>query len=136
MSKKVRDICETENKIVREIDFHPEKAVQRELKDLPEQKRDAFLLSLMMMSKGMEPTCEVGSLDSLGHGVYELKINGKPAWRCIYTTAVIPGTIVVLHATKKTTNGCDRQIANVVAERLKTLRDKLKADRKSSKATK
>ncbi|MEJ3577124.1 type II toxin-antitoxin system RelE/ParE family toxin [Pseudomonas fragi] len=129
MSKNNRNTSENDNKNTREVIFHPENAVPREFKAAPERQRDVFAVSLTMMGKGMEPTCAVSPLASLGHGVYELKINGRPAWRCIYTTEVA-GKIVVLHVTEKTTNGSDRQIANVVEERLKTLREKLKQARK------
>lgn len=62
---------------------------------------------------------QLGSIDG---NIYELIINGRPAWRCIYYTGD-SGKIVVMHATEKTTNGSDRQIANVVGERLKAWGD-------------
>lgn len=102
----------------REVVYHPDKAVKKELQAVPERHRDRFLTSLSLMAKGLAPTCKVKQLDSIDRDVYELIINGKPAWRCIYYTGD-PGKIVVMHATEKTTNGVDRQIANVVGERLK-----------------
>jgi len=114
------------------IDFHPEKAVLKEMGSIPEVKRDRFIVSLKQLAVLEKPVCRVKPLDSLGHGVYELIINGSPAWRCIYTTE-LPGKIVVLHATDKTATGRDRQIANVVEERLKTLRQ---ADAKAKKQKK
>lgn len=128
MNQKASDTSDTESKN-RAVDFYPQGAVLKELKKVPERHRDRFINSLTLMSQNLEPTCEVSPLGSLGKGVYELKINNRPAWRCIYYTG-ISGKIVVLHATEKTTNGSDRQIANVVEKRLKALRDELKADGK------
>lgn len=117
MSKKV--ISENDDKKQsREIVFHPEKAVIRELGKVPERHRDRFLNSLSLIAIGEDPTCGKDKLDSVDTNVYELIINGRPAWRCIYY--VEKGKVVVLHATEKTTNGADRQIKNVVEERLKT----------------
>lgn len=105
----------------RKIEFSPEKAVDKELLKVPERHRDRFLASLMLMANGEEPTCKKKQLDSIDRDIYELCINGSPAWRCIFYTGE-SGKIVVLHATDKTTNGSDRQIANVVNERLKAWR--------------
>ncbi|MBD8682815.1 type II toxin-antitoxin system RelE/ParE family toxin [Pseudomonas sp. CFBP 13719] len=128
MNKKTSDTNDNESK-TRVLEYHPEKAAFKEMATVPERIRDAFLLSLSMVLKHLEPACQVSPLGGLGKNVYELKINGRPAWRCIYYTG-ITGKIVVLHVTEKTTNGRDSQIANVVEQRLKTLRDELKVGRK------
>ncbi|WP_031310673.1 type II toxin-antitoxin system RelE/ParE family toxin [Stutzerimonas stutzeri] len=112
---------EPRNQQPREIEFSPENAVDRDLSKIPERHRDRFLVSLMLMAKGEEPTCKKKQLGSIDRDIYELCINGSPAWRCIFYTGE-PGKIVVLHATDKTTNGSDRQITNVVSERLKAWR--------------
>lgn len=109
------------------IEFYPHSAVVKELKAIPKQKRDKFLLDLSMMAKGLPPISKVTYLTGLGNGVFELKINGSPAWRCIYYTK-ISGKIVVVHVTDKTTNGRDSQIANVVEERLKALKQQDERD--------
>lgn len=112
---------EEPNDTDREIEYYPDNAVVKELKAVPERHRDRFLLSLSLLAKGLKPTCDVKQLDSIDRNIYELIINGRPAWRCIYYTGD-SGKIVVMHATKKTTNGSDRQIANVVEQRLKAWR--------------
>lgn len=106
----------------REVVYHPEKAVTKELEAVPPKHRDRFLLSLSLLAKGLRPVCNVKQLGSIDGNIYELIINGRPAWRCIYYTGD-SGKIVVMHATEKTTNGSDRQIANVVGERLKAWGD-------------
>ncbi|MDD0979777.1 type II toxin-antitoxin system RelE/ParE family toxin [Pseudomonas shahriarae] len=108
------------------VRFFPDKASTKEMGDAPQKVRTPFLVSLTLLGNGEQPVCAVGTLSSLGHGVYELKINGRPAWRCIYYTG-LPGQIVVLHTCKKTTNGVDRQLSNVVEQRLTALRSELKA---------
>lgn len=108
-----------------EVVYYPEKAVEKELQGVPEKHRDRFLVSLSLKSKGLAPTCKVKQLGAIDCDVYELIINGRPAWRCIYYMGEA-GKIVVLHATEKTTNGSDRQIANVVSERLKARRGLMK----------
>jgi len=121
MAKTQNATPDTAAKTPLTIEFHPQRA-HKELEKVPERHRDRFITSLMLLQNHLTPTCDVKHLgESLGHGTYELIINGSPAWRVIYTTTV-QGKIVVLHATEKTTNGSDRQIAKLVKERLKTLR--------------
>lgn len=125
MAQKKRDINEsTRNNL--QISFFPEKAVVKEMKKLPERERDRFLLNLKLKAANEDLTCDSSPLGSLGHGVYELCINGSPAWRCIYYTG-LAGQLVVMHVCEKTTNGQDRQIKNVVGKRLKALGDEPKA---------
>nr|WP_010657447.1 type II toxin-antitoxin system RelE/ParE family toxin [Pseudomonas fragi] len=125
MAQKKRDINESTRKIL-QISFFPEKAVVKEMKKLPERERDRFLLNLKLKAANEDLTCDSSPLGSLGHGVYELCINGSPAWRCIYYTG-LAGQLVVMHVCEKTTNGQDRQIKNVVGKRLKALGDEPKA---------
>ena len=125
MAQKKRDINESTRKIL-QISFFPEKAVVKEMKKLPERERDRFLLNLKLKAANEDLTCDSNPLGSLGHGVYELCINGSPAWRCIYYTG-LAGQLVVMHVCEKTTNGQDRQIKNVVGKRLKALGDEPKA---------
>lgn len=93
------------------------KQVIKEFMAIPERHAATFLRSLEAVRYGMDPLL---GITHLGQGVIELKINGSPAFRCVYYTK-LAGEIVVLHVTEKTTNGHDSQIANVVKERLKML---------------
>ncbi|MFD2640799.1 type II toxin-antitoxin system RelE/ParE family toxin [Pseudomonas japonica] len=109
----------------REIEYYPAKAVRKEMDSLPERRRDKFLVDLNLIAHNQAPTCQVTHLNDIGNGVTELKINGRPAFRCIFYTKE-DGKVYVLHATEKTTNGSDRQLKNVVAQRYKQLRSDLK----------
>jgi phage-related protein len=79
-----------------------------------------FMVELDAIANGRETSLEIEHLTSVGKGVIELKINGRPAYRCVYTTK-IPGKVVVLHAFKKTKNGPDGHNLDVVRQRLKGL---------------
>ncbi len=57
----------------------------------------------------------------MGAGVIELKINGSPAFRCVYIAKFL-NTVVVLHSFEKTTNGVDRQAMKTVEKRYKELK--------------
>lgn len=92
---------------------------KREFNSLPEEHQISFLHNLDMVANGMDPTLKIDHLEVTGAGVIELKINGRPAFRCIYYNK-LPGQVVVLHATEKTTNGTDRKILKLVKQRLKT----------------
>ncbi|WP_416456029.1 type II toxin-antitoxin system RelE/ParE family toxin [Saccharophagus degradans] len=48
----------------------------------------------------------------------ELKINGSPAFRCVYVAKYL-NTVVVLHSFTKTTNGVDRKAMKIAEQRLK-----------------
>lgn len=117
------DECNTDDDL--EVVYYPDKAVTKEMADLPDRQRNQFLLDLGLMRKRLNPLCKVTQMHAIDRDVYELGINGRPAYRCIYYTGD-RGKIVVLHATKKTTNGVDRQIANVVEQRLKAWKSSTK----------
>ncbi|EHK2924942.1 type II toxin-antitoxin system RelE/ParE family toxin, partial [Vibrio parahaemolyticus] len=79
-------------------------AAEREYKKLPEDIQDEFGKDLRKLQFGQTPTSPIQHLDSIGAGVVELKINGRPAYRCVYVTKYLD-TVVVLHSFVKTTNG-------------------------------
>lgn len=96
------------------------KAQQKALAGFPESIRNKFLVNLEMVQLGLEPAMEYEKLQAAGKGVIELKIQGSPAYRCMYVVRK-NGDVVVLHATRKTTQGQDRQLVATTAERLKQL---------------
>ncbi len=91
---------------------------EKELRDLPDLRKDTFQLDLDLLCAGEQPVSPLKHLDALGPGVYQLMINGRPAYRCVVYLKV-PGEVLVVYAGKKTTNGVDRQLQSTVAERLK-----------------
>jgi phage-related protein len=108
--------------ILQEIVFCP--GAEKAMKSLPEEHQVSFMHNLDLVASGMDPTMEIDHLESAGAGVIELKINGRPAFRCIYYNK-LPGKVVVVHATPKTTNGSDPKILRLVKQRLKTYLSRL-----------
>lgn len=102
-------------------------AAEREYKDLPENIQDVFGKGLRRIQYGGDPELPINHLDNVGAGVIELKINGSPAFRCLYITKHID-TVIVLHSFRKTTNGVDQQAMNVAKQRLKELKADLRAN--------
>jgi phage-related protein len=108
------------------VKLYPAKAVGKDMGATPEREQSRFVTSLTLLSNNMEPACTVSPLKALGPNVYELKENGRPAWRCVYYTGV-KGVIYVLYVAEKTTNGVDRQLMSTVEKRLKALIAAIKA---------
>ena len=102
---------------VKEIDFCL--GAKKEFNALPEEHQISFMHNLNLVAAGMDPTLKIDHLESVGPGVIELKINGRPAFRCIYYNK-LPRQVVVIHATPKTTNGPDPKILDLAKKRLKT----------------
>ena len=92
----------------------------KSLKSLPRNISIEFLVSFDSVINGGISTLPIEHLSAIGPGVFEMKINGRPAFRCVYTTKV-SGKVVILHAFKKTTNGPDQANLKTVKDRLKSL---------------
>lgn len=99
-------------------------AAEREYKDLPEDIQDEFGKDLRRIQFGQDPELTIEHLNSVGAGVVELKINGSPAFRCVYVTKYLD-TVVVLHSFTKTTNGVDQKAMKTAKQRLKDLKAEL-----------
>lgn len=96
-------------------------AAEREYKGLPKDIQDEFGKDLRRIQYGQNPELAIAHLNSVGVGVVELKINGSPAFRCLYVAKYLD-TVVVLHSFTKTTNRVDRQAMKVAEQRLKELK--------------
>jgi phage-related protein len=96
-------------------------AAKREYTSLPEDIQDEFGKDLRRIQYGQYPELVINHLNSVGAGVVELKINGSPAFRCVYVAKYLDA-VVVLHSFTKTTNGVDRQAMKVAGQRLKELK--------------
>ena len=96
-------------------------AAEREYKELPNTVQDEFGTALRCVQHNEKPFLPVEYLNSIDSGVIELKINGSPAYRCVYI-AKYANTVVVLHSFVKTTNGVDRKAMALAEKRLKKLK--------------
>lgn len=104
-------------------------AAEREYKALPQNIQQQFGISLRAVQEDNKPFLTIKPLKSIGAGVIELKINGSPAFRCVYIAKFF-NTVVVLHSFEKTTNGIDRQAMKTLAQRYKELKSELDNQRK------
>lgn len=100
-------------------------AAQREYKDLPREIQREFGASLRAIQQGMVPFLTIKHLSDIAPGVIELKINGSPAYRCVYI-AKFRNAVIVLHSFTKTTNGTDKQAMKTLKARFKDLMPLLK----------
>jgi phage-related protein len=101
-------------------------AAEREYKKLPTLIQDEFGKDLRRIQFGEDPNLPIEHLsDSVGIGSIELKINGSPAYRCVYV-AKYADAVIVLHSFVKTTNGVDVKAMKVAKKRLKELLSQIK----------
>jgi phage-related protein len=102
----------------RNVEFFS-KAARKDFFDVPPREVViAFITQLeARLAINLAPTIP---FTSLGDGIIELKINGSPAFRCVYTMK-IPGKVVVLHTFAKTTNGPDVKNVQLAKKRAKKL---------------
>jgi len=98
-------------------------AAEREFKDLPRDIKSRFALDIEALCQDQKPFSPIKPLSSIGPGVIELKINGRPAYRCVYI-AKFNDCITILHSFKKTTNGVDRPAMEVAKLRYKELKQR------------
>jgi phage-related protein len=99
-------------------------AAEREYKALPKDVQQEFGTSLRAVQDDKKPFLPIKALSSIGGGVIELKINGSPAFRCVYI-AKFMNTVIVLHSFEKTTNGVDKQAMKTLEQRYKELKAEL-----------
>ena len=99
-------------------------AAEREYKAFPREVQQEFGTSLRAVQDDKKPFLPIKSLKSIGAGVIELKINGSPAFRCVYIAKFI-NTVIVLHSFTKTTNGVDKQAMKTLQQRYKELQYEL-----------
>lgn len=100
-------------------------AAEKEYRNLPRAIQRQFGASLSQIQFDDRPFVDLAPLNSVGQGVYELKIQGSPAWRCVYI-AKFAETVFVLHSFPKTTNGTDKKAIKTCQLRYKELIKQLK----------
>ncbi|MNP06370.1 hypothetical protein D3C76_983500 [compost metagenome] len=120
MAKTITAANEACNVKEKEIRLCP--GVLKELGKFPEEVQISFLHNLDMVAHGLNPTLAIDHLSAVGAGVIELKINGSPAYRCVYYNKM-PGVLWVVVAATKTSQGQDLTIIRKAKERIKTLKN-------------
>lgn len=102
-------------------------AAEKEYKDFPEEIQDEFGKAFRKIQYGEDPSLPIEKLSGFDIGTKEIKINGSPAYRCVYVTRYL-NTIIILHSFEKTTNGTDRPAMIMVEKRLKDLKAELRKE--------
>lgn len=97
-----------------------EKVVLKEMNAIPARARTQFQVSLTMALMGLPPALDHEKLKSAGEGIIELKVRGRPTFRCMYAIAK-NGDVVVLHVTDKATSGQDKHLIETTSKRFKRL---------------
>lgn len=79
----------------------------------------AFAVDLEMMMNGFKPLSSSKALNGLGKGVFELRKNGRPAYRLVYT--IKDGKIYILHVYSKTSDGTPKAHEETIKKRYKSI---------------
>ena len=101
-------------------------AAEREYKELPKEIQHEFGMSLRAVQNEQKAYLPITTLSSIGAGVIELKINGSPAFRCVYVAKYLDA-VIVLHSFSKTTNGTDRKAMKTANARYKDLMSEVRS---------
>lgn len=112
-------MSETDETLNRTYSFYS-KAAERDFFKVP-PKHIQIIFAAQIEEKlvyNLSPTIKFEHLDE---GMIELKINGSPAYRCVYTMKQ-PGKVVILHTFAKTTNGPDVKNVRLARKRAKSLK--------------
>lgn len=108
----------TPKTLIRTVEFFSKTAEKNFFTIPPREVVITFITQLEnRLALDLPPTIPIAHL---GNGVIELKVNGSPAFRCVYTMKK-PGTVVVLHTFAKTTNGPDVKNVRLAQDRAKKL---------------
>lgn len=98
------------------VRFCNKQAEKAFLDDLPKPIQKTFFIDIDAIRRGKDPVAsKVDRLSAIDSSVIELKINGRPAFRCVYV--IKAGELIILHAFVKTTNGPDKK--NIETARLR-----------------
>ena len=89
------------------------------LSAFPQQIKGVFGYSLRRLQKGLLPDCDARRMESVGRGVWELKVADERTWyRVIYLTR-IGDSLYVLHAFEKNSRKTDRRDLEVAKARMR-----------------
>jgi phage-related protein len=99
------------------------------LSAFPAEVKIALGFSLRQIQAGRLPVCGRRSLSSLGQGVWELKEGDERTWYHLVYLTVIDNVIYVLHCFEKDSRKTDLQDKELIASRLKMVKQRLRDSR-------
>lgn len=89
--------------------------------NLSREAQEKFATELTMMMAGLKPPLSDSKpLNGLGKGVFELRKNGRPAYRCVYV--IKDCTLYVLHAFSKTSSGTSKSHETTIKQRYASIK--------------
>ncbi|MEY8251327.1 MAG: type II toxin-antitoxin system RelE/ParE family toxin [Colwellia sp.] len=113
------------------ISYSP--AALKAFKGLPEDIQLQFTLDLNAIAQDERPYSDFKDISgSVGKGAIELIENGSPAFRVVYCVKYL-GTVFVLHAFTKTTNGVDKPAMDTAAKRYKDMMEEVNRVKREQK---
>jgi len=99
------------------------------LSAFPQEIKRVLGYSLRRLQRGLLPDCDARQMESIGKGVWELKISDERTWyRVIYLTR-IGDAFYVLHAFEKSSRKTDRRDLEIAKSRLKLVLAQLRTTR-------
>ncbi|WP_455815743.1 type II toxin-antitoxin system RelE/ParE family toxin [Pseudomonas graminis] len=93
---------------------------KKEYENLESSKaQEAFAVDVDMLMNRLKPLSSSKALNGLGKGVFELRKNGRPAYRLVYT--IKDDTVYILHVYSKTSDGTPKHHEDTIKKRYKTI---------------
>jgi phage-related protein len=93
---------------------------EKEFTNLGSRKtQEGFAVDMEMLMDGLKPLSSTKSLNGLGKGVFELRKNGRPAYRCV--CVIKNNTLYVLHVFSKTSDGTPKEHEEKIKKRYKSI---------------
>jgi len=103
------------------------------LRGFPEDIRVGFGTALRAMQEGEPPTCDTRPMQSVGSGVFELKLQDQRSWyRTLYLSR-INNVIHVLHCFEKASRKTPQNDLKVATKRLSNVLERVRLEKKNEK---
>lgn len=100
------------------------------LASFPDDVRGSLGFALYELQVGRQPSVATRRLESIGHGVYELKESDERSWYRVIYLSRIDNVIYVLHCFEKQARKTDRRDLNIARERQSRVRQRIQEGRK------
>jgi phage-related protein len=105
------------------------------LRTFPEDIRGEFGVALRAMQEGEWPTCDARPMQSVGAGVFELKLQDRRTWYRTLYLLKINNMIHVLHCFEKSSRKTPKSDLQLAARRLSIVLDRINSEKKNEKRT-
>jgi phage-related protein len=113
-------------------EIHWEGDSREVLAGFPEDIRGSLGFALYQLQLRKQPSLPTRRMESIGHGVYELKESDERGWYRLIYVSKIDDVIYVLHCFEKRSRKTDRRDLNIARERLSRVRQRIQERRKDA----